>query len=653
MEHNPEQTVTPNGPRRFKIRSSFGQARQARSRKNRPCDACRRRKTACVINTAPPCVFCRSRGLPCQAVTESNTPSTPRVSQSETPQSFVSPTDHVVSSSVFTSNESRHASVVHSGLVHPNSDPHTSPPIEPPSQPPAEILQSLEDTPSRTAHAMGLASEQDPHFLSLFGSVLLSEQDEIDAKYVQVHPGGASDAADHPIHFLLLQDEFPAHTNEAMKAASDAIEALVWPHGAALVRLYFRHVHPAFPVVSKGRFLRLYHEDKDRLPASLRGAVYALACVFWGRDESLPRPCPFEQHQLTDHAHASLRRELEAPNLYKLQACLLLMHVIPPDIDSVESPSLWMLASQATACAQMIGLHQDPTGWRIPEWEKKLRRKLWWAVYIIDCWSAVCHGNPPHIGAGSFNTRRSDIDDMRFDEDISTEVHYLVNEEDTAFRIADGARFLEMVRITREMRAILDCSCGINATVHSRSDLVGVYENLKEWSSLLPNCLTTGDSLNNGSLHLSYYATRALLFRGLMYPAARASSNASSSPNLVQWLPPALKDFEGFTTFMDKLTEDDLSGFWIRHSRSQLILCGNFLIYLFLLATDPQDVEAAYRLLESLHNSLQRLGGTENLTSRLLLRPTMLRINSFFAQATELITHARTVTGQSPVACAG
>ncbi|KAF4957440.1 hypothetical protein FGADI_3076, partial [Fusarium gaditjirri] len=41
-------------PRKFSIRSNFGKARQPRSRKNRPCDACRRRKTACVITSEPP-----------------------------------------------------------------------------------------------------------------------------------------------------------------------------------------------------------------------------------------------------------------------------------------------------------------------------------------------------------------------------------------------------------------------------------------------------------------------------------------------------------------------------------------------------------------------------------------------------------------------
>lgn len=50
-----DMATSSSTPRKFSIRSNFGKARQPRSRKNRPCDACRRRKTACVITSEPPC----------------------------------------------------------------------------------------------------------------------------------------------------------------------------------------------------------------------------------------------------------------------------------------------------------------------------------------------------------------------------------------------------------------------------------------------------------------------------------------------------------------------------------------------------------------------------------------------------------------------
>lgn len=133
-----------------------------------------------------------------------------------------------------------------------------------------------------------------------------------------------------------------------------------------------------------------------------------------------------------------------------------------------------------------------------------------------------------------------------------------------------------------------------------------------------------------------------------MYPATRAAK-ATPGSNLRQWLSTALAGFEFFTTFMTCVTDDELTGFWGRHARSQFILCGNFLIYLFLLAAEPRDVERAYRLLEKFHQSLQRLGTTDDMAARLMLRPATLRINSFFTQATELIKngHSRVINSPS------
>jgi hypothetical protein len=82
-------------------------------------------------------------------------------------------------------------------------------------------------------------------------------------------------------------------------------------------------------------------------------------------------------------------------------------------------------------------------------------------------------------------------------------------------------------------------------------------------------------------------------------------------------------------------------------ARSQFILCGNFLIYLFLFTTEPQDVETAYRLLQSFQQSIHRLGSTGNLAAKLMLRPTILRINSFFIQASKLIRNGRSVVTTS------
>lgn len=450
--------------------------------------------------TAPPSaniniagLFCKSRGLVCKSsptpdelssqqdsATESTTEngvseaefvSPPGIDSSPAPPrrsvSHSSPADTIQSSAGLSAagdlslepQPSVPATVVHQGLVRQTGSSgdtleQTSYGLSPPVPLASNFpVHTLEDNFNRTAHSMGPSGEQDIYLLDAFRCLIISENDEIDANIIQVYPGGPS-ADDRPVHFLLLENENPDFTNEAKQLASDETETLVWPYGEHLVRLYFKHVHPIYPVVTKTRFLSQYKANKMKIPASLRGAIYGMACVFW----DIKEPCPFEQHQCIDHAHEALRREHENPNLFSLQAGLLLHHITPPDVDSVETPSMWTMTAQTTACAQTIGLHQDPTRWSIEPWEKRVRKKLWWAVYASDCWSAICHGNPPHISPSSFSTAPPDMDDIRADETVPEDLRHMVEPEDAVFQASVGARFLQFINLTIVLRDVLDCS---------------------------------------------------------------------------------------------------------------------------------------------------------------------------------------------------
>lgn len=321
------------------------------------------------------------------------------------------------------------------------------------------VAHTLEDNPGRATYFLGSTAEQDPFVLDAFSYGILSETSTVDANVIQLHRGGA-DVDDLPQHFLFLSMGHPKHTNLSREEASDAIETKVWPHADVLIRLYFKHVHPIMPLLSKVRFLRRYASNRKAIPACLRGAVYALASVFWSEDPTTRNgdPFPFQQHEIVDQAHRALRREIENPNLFVVQACLLLIHVQPPSIDAMEAPSTFTLAAQATAAAQLIGLHQDPSEWNLEFIEKKLRKKIWWAAFVTDCWAAIALGNPPHIYESSFNTSLVTIDELRCDEDVPDDLRYLVDLQSAYFDVSAGARFLESIRITRYIRGVLDCS---------------------------------------------------------------------------------------------------------------------------------------------------------------------------------------------------
>jgi NCS1 family nucleobase:cation symporter-1 len=127
-------------------------------------------------------------------------------------------------------------------------------------------------------------------------------------------------------------------------------------------------------------------------------------------------------------------------------------------MDTVETPTTWTLSAQATAAAQLIGLHRDPGEWKIPQNEKRMRRKLWWATYVTDCLASVSYGNPPHIGVGTFSTADLSMEDMQSNECVSNDLEFLVDEGCREFDVSMAARFLELVKITKTLRIILDSS---------------------------------------------------------------------------------------------------------------------------------------------------------------------------------------------------
>lgn len=317
---------------------------------------------------------------------------------------------------------------------------------------------SLEQGKNLTAHFVGLAGEQDTNLFSSIRYNVLNETRFIDFNIRQVYAGDPTKGTP-PIHFSSINDSFPQRDQKVKRLASDAIESIVGEYGDALVRLYFRFVHPVLPILSKAGFLMSYATQKLSIPASLRGAIYGLACAFWSQDPSLASCQPIPQPDLFDHTHAALNRELDSPKLATLQACLLVLHEQPDVTCTTESPRIWVLACQATACAQALGLHQDPTTWKLPPWEKKLRKRLWWAAYAGDTWTAICHGHTPHIADGSFNTAFPDLDDLASDEDMSgLPGEHILAEKDRRFDHEYAMGYLASIKLTKVLAAVLASS---------------------------------------------------------------------------------------------------------------------------------------------------------------------------------------------------
>ncbi|KAI1619080.1 fungal-specific transcription factor domain-containing protein [Exophiala viscosa] len=671
--------------RHFKIHSNFGSARQWRSRKNRPCDVCRRRRTACVIEDRPPCLFCKGRSLHCEATTRSSrgrdspdqemdhdedhlddsvTPANPSPPEGGIPVTSIASSDIPLEQAVRSPTTGLPAPDIPNG---PGSS-YLRPRIDKEVRLPEPEVHTLEDGKNMTAHSMGLSAEQDTHLLDSFRSVIIDETNTVDGDMIQVDSGDPR-AGVPPIHFCILRDWFMPYDNRIKEESSRMIEMKVGSYGPDLVRLYFKHVHPVYCVVSKVRFLRAYRDDKLGIPASLRGVLYGLGAVYWKDDLMLKSiPCPFENYELFIAAQNSLERELEAPNLWKMQACLLMLHEKAAGNATFETPRIWTLSAQAVACAQMIGLHRDPSNWKIAPWEKSLRKKLWWATYVTDMWSSVSHGNPPHIYRASYTTPELNMDDLKIDEHVPEGLRDTVDDTSADFDASTAARFLELVKLTQIVHTLLDTAFTDQSYRNAMMDmgaqeskLLNIQRDLESWYSMIPQCVTMSYTTNkysfrnNAPLHLAYFATQVLLFRALMTPASVAAKHNPQS-SLRRFFDAAIEKLGLILAFMDQITVDILREFWGQHGRSQLILIGNFLIHLFLVSSNPEQVHLTFRLLGRFHESLQRIGELVDEDSVQLIRPVALRIDSFFTQAAQIMrrgsatgSYSMSLTGDTPV----
>lgn len=321
---------------------------------------------------------------------------------------------------------------------------------------PDSSTYTLEDNRYRTAHSMGLAAEQDAYLLASFQSVIVTETNLVASDIVQLEAGNVPQDIP-PLHFNILQNSFMPYDKLMKDESSRTVAIKVGHYGPDLVRLYFKHVHPVYCVVSKVRFLQAYKDDKLSIPTSLRAVVYALGSAYWEQDSVLKStPRPFQQWELFLPAQVSLERELEAPNLWKLQACLLMSHDRAAGNNVFETPRTWTISAQSVACAQMIGLHRDPTNWKIASWEKSLRKKLWWATYVTDTWSSVSHGNPPLVYPTSFTTPNLDMSDMDFDENVPGGLRDMIEGDCVDFEVSSAARFVELVKLTQLLHKLID-----------------------------------------------------------------------------------------------------------------------------------------------------------------------------------------------------
>lgn len=181
------------------------------------------------------------------------------------------------------------------------------------------------------------------------------------------------------------------------------------------------HIFHALPIISRSRTLRDVHGFIRSASAGLLAGIYALALPFTAWDETLCVAQVYSKpssRELWRICYRCLQREMHFPQLSTIQMSLLLLNQPSLDVASYDTPAAWSLASSTLAQAQALGIHMDPAKWKLPPWEIRLRRRLWWSVVVEHVWRALTQGRQSLLMPNSWNVSPLTTRDFRIDPEL-------------------------------------------------------------------------------------------------------------------------------------------------------------------------------------------------------------------------------------------
>ena len=396
--------------------------------------------------------------------------------------------------------------------------------------------------------------------------------------------------------FLMLPDNSTPGYDHIIQDVEE-IQSIVHPHGRKLVDLYFDIVHPAFPIIQKGVFCEKYERSYKEFSPPVLAAVYILAINWWDHSEDLSKHPKPNLCRLEELVRSTLADAMYRPKLSTVQAGLLLSQ--RPEGDQ------WAPTAQLIAVGQELGLHLDCTNWKIPPWEKGLRKRLAWGLYMQDKWGALVHGRPSHIFSPNWAVLPlipNDFPDVEWDED---------NEEQKQDIERGRLVFMQMVQLSQILAEILETFFTLEAMKNAANagpqgtQLVltlakPIQLKLKEWYAALPSTIRmdttsfTSGSVSGmrlspiGFLHLAYFATEITLHRRILRSMDTVPDTVDA---YIQHIcrSAAKARLISAMDFVNRLMPGHLRAFWYFASKTNFALIGTFGSLLW--ATSPAKEE--------------------------------------------------------------
>ncbi|KAB2574569.1 putative transcriptional regulatory protein [Lasiodiplodia theobromae] len=587
---------------------SDDRARPYKSRSKRPCDFCRYKRAACLLAAAPPCELCSRYGRPCTFL--ENPAKRRRCNPDHDTDIDLAHTDAAVSPVAASPDSSR---------PH-RSPPELAPPLASDSAPdPSHEPPSLDAGSSHNAQIVGLSGEADPYLLRLYR---FDTNDQCSFQQLSIRNVGLSDGV--PVQFMVQDNSLaskaqPGDFGKSVSAIRAEVTGMVEDAvGKRLIRLFFRYVQPYFPVLSYERIVRTMDCDPSTIPTCLLAAIYGHALPFCVFDDRLCVEVykPPSSDDLFQLAWQSALPQYHTPSLSVVQTLLLLVQRRPTNRHVADTPFKWTMMAEIFALAQTLGLNIDPSNWSIPHWERRLRRRLAWAVYVQDKWLSLNFGRSSHIQMDDWDVEPLSQDD--FDSSDSPTQSVLCE------------HFLHLVSLTQIVAQIQSNLFSLRATRHLSRSLEATFDAAKplrialaEWSQARPliaaqpsRTLASQDLDGNGSLRLAYITAKISIFRALLRPQISEASPEARAALRTGAISVAREMYD----FATGLETHHLEAFWPSYSRVNFAIASNFMVLLFASSLTEPDARESLALLNRWRSLLRIKSRSCNMLNLSLLR---------------------------------
>ncbi|KAI1265961.1 hypothetical protein F5Y18DRAFT_426473 [Xylariaceae sp. FL1019] len=460
-----------------------------------------------------------------------------------------------------------------------------------------EAFNSVGEETHRFAELYGLTSDAEPILMKHRPYNLLDNEYHLDThgmRRVQQTDSGIS----YPVVFHMVDDKKAVgYVDEYSEV--DAIHSLIEPWGSRLVRLYFLLVQPAYPILYQQDFMQRWSASYRNISPSLLGAVYLKAIDWWSYDSELSLRESPDTTKLRNLTLQAIERSYHRPRLSSIASLLIFLHCTAEEPLTPSHTFLRSLTAQMLAVAEAIGLHLDASEWSIPSWEKALRKRLSWAIYMQDIWTALAYGRPSSIKEDNWVVR--DLEDEDFDDcnDNLEEVIHAINVPPSAGTVS--VTFRLMVDLSKILTRIVSTFYTIRSSVDQ--DTCRLLEKaqpllaeLNAWQATLVTSLPLTTSQprrlsSRGYVYLCYYGLAINISRRLVRSTALAP--LCSDPAILFTIRQQASQIAvEATNFVSSLRLDQLESFWYFPSPYLFALIGSFQV--LLLVTSVSATERDY-----------------------------------------------------------